>query len=145
MFPRILAAVTISGLLAGSALAQETATPETIPFGGGAFTITETPDYEKILTYEGREIARNYVVFFDREVTVGETPVALFSVGDGGNACGPATVIAWKKDGALESTLVGEDCGAPPAAVSDSRIYFVPYLVPGDTAPLQYWSPDEGV
>src|SRR5690606_7478819 len=95
--------------------------------------------------YDGEELARNYVVFFDRQVKLGETSVALFSVGDGGNACGTATVIAWKKNDALENAVIGEDCGAPPASVGETHLYFVPFLRPGETAALQSWSPEEGV
>ncbi len=145
MARKTFAALGIVGLLAGPVLAQDIAPPENIPFDGGTFTITQNEDYEKVLTYDGREIARNYAVFFDKETKVGETSVALFSVGDGGNQCGTSTVIVWKKDGALRDVVVGEDCGAPPASIGDSRIYFVPFLLPGETAALQYWSPDEGV
>ncbi|MCB1466295.1 MAG: hypothetical protein KDK08_03920, partial [Rhizobiaceae bacterium] len=95
MFRRVFAALVVAGFLAGHALAEDIAPPENIPFDGGTFTITQSPDYEKVLTYDGQEIARNYMVFFDRQVKVGELDVALFSVGDGGNMCGPATVIAW--------------------------------------------------
>jgi hypothetical protein len=142
---RVLAASALLGVLAASALAQDIDPPENIPFENGTFTITQNEDFEKVLTYDGTEVARNYVLFFDKEVKVGETNVALFSVGDGGNQCGPATVIAWKKDDAIQNATVGEECGAPPASVGDSRIYFVPFLLPGETSALQYWSPDEGI
>lgn len=145
MFRRMLAASAICCLLTIPAPAQDIAPPENIPFEGGTFTITQNEDFEKVLTYDGEEVARNYVVFFDKQVKVGETDVALFSVGDGGNQCGPATVIAWKKDGAMQNAVVGEECGAPPAAISDARIYFIPFLLPGETSALQYWSPDEGI
>lgn len=129
---------------ATTAFAQEA--PEEIPFGGGKFTITETKDLDKVLAYDGREIARNYVVFHDRTVEVDGVEVALFAVGDGGNACGTATVIAWKQeDGGIRSDTVGEDCGSPPPAVADSGIYFVPYLIPGATDVVEVWSPQDGV
>ena len=35
--------------------------------------------------------------------------------------------------------------GAPPAAVADNAIYFVPYLLPGDTKQALQWSPTEGL
>ena len=145
MFRRVFAALAVAGFLTGHALAEDIAPPENIPFDGGTFTITQSPDYEKVLTYDGQEIARNYMVFFDRQVKVGELDVALFSVGDGGNMCGPATVIAWKEDGHLQNDIVGEDCGAPPVSISVSAIHFVPYLLPGETAALQYWTPEEGI
>ena len=121
--------------------------PDSIDFGGGTLTITETPDGDKVLAFNGRELARNFVVFYDKTVEVGETEVALFAVGDGGNQCGPAEVLVWKdKARLIRSEIVGEnDCGAPPAAVSDSSIYFVPYLVPGSSAPAQIWSPEDGL
>lgn len=137
-----------AGLLscaAATAFAQQAA-PEEIPFEGGKFTITETEDLDKILDFDGKEIARNYVVFYDRTVTVGGEAVALFSVGDGGNACGPATVMAWKPEGGeIMSDIVGEDCGAPPAAVTNDSIFFVPYLLPGESLPVEVWSPGQGV
>lgn len=144
---KLLTAPFLAGSLlsAGAAFAQETA-PEEISFQGGKFTITETKALDKILAYERHEIARNYVVFYDRTVEVGGMEVALFSVGNGGNACGTATVIAWKpQDGEIKSDIVGEECGSPPAAVTDSGIYFVPYLIPGASGMVEVWSPQDGV
>lgn len=129
-----------------SAAAQDKARPESFPFAGGTLTITETDDDEKVLAFDGNELARNYVVYYDRTVEIGESSVALFAAGDGGNACAPATVIVWKpKDGAVTSEIVGEDCGAPPAAASGDSLYFVPYLLPGESSPVQVWSPGRGL
>lgn len=117
-----------------------------IPFEGGSFTIQETADGDKILAYDGQELARNYVVYFDRTVTLGETNVALFDVGDGGNQCGPATVIIWKpKDDGIRTETIGEDCGAPPAAATEQELYFVPYLIPGSSREVLVWSPEKGL
>ncbi|RWD96176.1 hypothetical protein [Mesorhizobium sp.] len=119
-----------------------------IPFEGGQFTITQQEQYgEKVLSYDGKELASNYDVFFDRIVKIGDVNVALVDVGDGGNQCGPAKVIVWKpKDGEIQTTTVEQDeCGAPPAAVSDAAIYFVPYLLPGDSKPALQWSPTTGL
>lgn len=119
-----------------------------VPFEGGHLTITQPEqDGEKVLAYDGKQLASNYDVFFDKIVEVGGVKVALFDVGDGGNQCGPATVIVWKPEGgAIQSTKVEQDdCGAPPAGVSDSAIYFVPYLLPGDQKPALQWSPTDGL
>lgn len=130
-----------------TAAAQEKSPPESYPFAGGTLTVTENEDFEKVLAFDGRELARNYAVYFDRTVELGETTVALFWVGDGGNACGPATAIVWKpKDGEVTADMVGEeDCGTPPASATTDSLYFVPYLVPGDSRPVQVWSPDRGL
>ncbi|OBQ63378.1 hypothetical protein [Mesorhizobium erdmanii] len=119
-----------------------------IPFEGGQLTITQPEqDGDKVLAYDGKQLASNYDVFFDKVVKIGDVNVALVDVGDGGNQCGPAKVIVWKpKDGEIRTTTVEQDeCGAPPAAISDSAIYFVPYLLPGDTKPALQWSPTEGL
>ncbi|PBC05711.1 hypothetical protein [Mesorhizobium sp. WSM3860] len=119
-----------------------------IPFEGGQLTIMQPEqDGEKVLAYDGKELASNYDVSFDRIVKIGDVSVALVDVGDGGNQCGPAKVIVWKpKDGEIQTTTVEQDeCGAPPAAVSDDAIYFVPYLLPGETKPALRWSPTEGL
>ncbi|WP_027059332.1 hypothetical protein [Mesorhizobium loti] len=119
-----------------------------VPFEGGQLTITQKEQYgEKVLAYDGRQLASNYDVFFDKIVEVGGVKVALFAVGDGGNQCGPATVIVWKPEGGtIQSTKVEQDeCGAPPTAVSDSAIYFVPYLLPGEEKPALQWSPTDGL
>ena len=145
---RFLATTLIGAGLAGAAAAQDDDKPAPVPFEGGSFTITQKEEYgEKTLAYDGKEIASNYFVSLDKIVKLGETNVALFDVGDGGNACGPAAVIAWKgEDGAIRSTTVGaDDCGAPPAAVTDSAIAFVPYLLPGDSKPLKQWTPQGGL
>lgn len=121
--------------------------PEPIPFAGGQLTITQPEEYsEKTLAFDGKELAHNYVVYFDRIASIGGVDVALFDVGDGGNACGPAKVMVWKPEGgAVVSASIGEnDCGAPPAAVSDDAIYFVPWLLPGKASPLKRWSPQQG-
>ncbi|RUY57763.1 hypothetical protein, partial [Mesorhizobium sp. M7A.F.Ca.CA.001.12.1.1] len=118
------------------------------PFEGGTLTITQKEQYgEKVLAYDGQQLASNYDVFFDKIVEVGGVKVALFDVGDGGNQCGPATVIVWKPEGGtIQSTTVEQDqCGAPPSAVSDNAIYFVPYLLPGDEKPALQWSPTDGL
>ena len=132
--------------LAGAALAQQPAQPQKVPFEGGTLTVTETPDYDKILDFDGKELARNYVVYYDRTVELGETKVALFAVGDGGNQCGPATVLVWKpKGGDIRTETVGEDCGAPPAAATADSLYFVPWLTPGRSAPVQVWTVEGGL
>jgi hypothetical protein len=72
--------------------------------------------------------------------------VALVASGDGGNQCAPATVIVWKpRDGDIRTDIIGEDCGAPPAAVTEYSIYFVPYLLPGDSNNVQVWTPERGL
>ena len=115
-----------------------------IPFEGGQLTITQPEqDGEKVLAYDGKQLASNYDVFFDKIVKVGGVNVALVDVGDGGNQCGPAKVIVWKPEGGeIQSITVEQDeCGAPPAAVADNAIYFVPYLLPGDSQQALQWSP----
>jgi hypothetical protein len=130
----------------GTALAQDDAPQPPIPFEGGTLTITDTQDGDKVLAFDGKELARNYVVYLDKTVDLSGTKVALFAVGDGGNQCGPAEVIVWKPQGGdVRTDTVGEDCGAPPAAVTGSSIYFVPYLLPGDSNTVQVWSPDSGL
>jgi hypothetical protein len=117
-----------------------------IPFEGGTFTITQTPDIDKILAFDGKELARNYVVYYDRTIELRDIKVALFAVGDGGNQCGPATLLVWKpKDGDIQTETVGEECGAPPAAATEDTIYFVPYVLPGETDPVEAWSLDKGL
>lgn len=125
------------GALSNAALADNDKQAP-IPFEGGQLTITQEEEYgERVLAFDGKELARNYDVFFDKVVEVGGVKVALVDVGDGGNQCGPAKVIVWKPDGGtIQTTTVEQDeCGAPPAAISDSAIYFVPYLLPGDSKP----------
>jgi len=148
MFRSALIAVALVAAGSLAAAAQDAPEPpQTFAFEGGTFTITQNEDFEKVLTFDGKEIARNYMMFHDGIVKVGETNVALFSVGDGGNACGASQVIAWKpKDGQLSTTVVGEDCdGAPPAAVTQDGIYFVPYVAPGGAAQVEFWSPEGGL
>lgn len=144
MIVRIVGALT---LVAGASVARAQDTPqEPIPFEGGTLTITETEDLDKILAFDGKELARNYVVYLDRIVDVGGTKVALVAVGDGGNQCGPATVIVWKPaDSDIKTETIGEDCGAPAAAVAGYNIYFVPYLLPGASDMVQSWAPDTGL
>lgn len=122
--------------------------PTTLDFEGGKLTITQAEEYgEKTLAYDGKELAHNYYVTIEKVVKVGGVNVALVSVGNGGNACGPAEVLVWKpQGGTIRSIAVGEDdCGAPPAAVTDNAIYFVPYLLPGDSKQALQWTPEDGL
>ncbi|MER9255034.1 hypothetical protein NKI59_25145 [Mesorhizobium sp. M0598] len=135
------------GALSNAALADNDKQAP-MPFEGGQLTITQEEEYgERVLAFDGKELARNYDVFFDKIVEVGGVKVALVDVGDGGNQCGPAKVIVWKPEGGtIQTTTVEQDeCGAPPAAISDSAIYFVPYLLPGDSKPALQWSPTDGL
>jgi hypothetical protein len=136
-------------LLCGAAVLPAAAQDEPqrpVAFAGGQLTITEEGNGEKVLSFDGRELARNYYVAYDRTVEVGGAEVALVAIGDGGNMCGPAVNIVWKPDGGeVEAVPAGADCGSPPAAVTADAIYFVPYLMPGESAPAQVWSPQDGM
>jgi hypothetical protein len=128
------------------ALAQEDL-PAPQKFGDGEITFERGEDDEISVLFKGKEIYRNYYVSFDRMVNIGNEDVALLFGGDGGNACGPASLILTlptdSPDGKLE--IVGEDCGAPEPAVTSNEIYYVPYLKPGAVETLQSWSPSTGL
>jgi hypothetical protein len=142
---RLPLAVLMAVALCGTAVAQDEKQAP-IAFAGGTLTITETPDMDKILAFDGKELARNYVVYFNQIAKVNGIDVALFDVGDGGNACGAAKVMVWKPaDGGIKKASIGEDdCGAPPMAINEDALYFVPWLLPGGTAPVKKWSPLHG-
>jgi hypothetical protein len=136
----ILAALLLAAAPHG-ALAQET-----IPYAGGAFTITEQDDATRVLAFDGKELARNYFVFFNGLHEIAGTEIALFEVGEGGNACGADTLIVWMvPERGIEAVQATEDCNAPAAAISSYAIYFVPTVLPGETQPVRYWSPDAGL
>ena len=119
-----------------------------IPFAGGELIVTQREeDGEKVLSFDGKEIARNYQVYYDKTVNVGGVDVAMVDVGGGGNACGPAKVLVWRPEGGdIQSLTVDQDdCGAPPAAVGAYAIYFVPFVLPGDSKPALQWSPQGGL
>ncbi|MEO3387203.1 hypothetical protein [Mesorhizobium sp. CAU 1741] len=139
-----LCALLLIGLAAIPASAQDDP-PETIDFAGGELSITETPDYDKVLAFNGEELARDYFVMFDRIADVAGTDVAFFSVGPGGNACSPSIVMVWKpQDGNITSATTEDDCDTPAPAVTDYGVYFVPYLLPGEQADLRIWTPEQG-
>ncbi len=145
MKPSTLLAVASIALLPSLAIAQDSK-PQTIPFEGGNFTIVENAEGEKVLAYDGKELAKNYVAFYDRTVEVSDTKVAIFAVGDGGNACSPETVLAWKTEAGIQSTTIGAGkCDTPPAAVTAYNIFFIPYPLPGETLPVTTWDPENGL
>jgi hypothetical protein len=145
LLSRLPLAVLMAAALCGTAIAQDEKQAP-IAFAGGTFTVTETPDNDKILAFDGKELARGYDVSFDRIVKVDGVDTALFNVGPGGNQCGPAKIIAWKPDGGIKSVEVNQnECGAPPAAVGERAIYFVPYVMPGDSLPALQWTPRDGL
>lgn len=139
--------VALVGLgLCASAFA-ETEKPQSIPFAGGAFTIIQKEEYgEKTLSFGDKELDTAYVIYFDQIANLGDVEVALFDVGDGGNACGPAKVMVWKgENDAIQRASIGEDdCGAPVAAVASDWIYFVPWLTPGTSGVVKRWTPQDG-
>lgn len=115
-------------------------------FAGGELKITETADFEKVLAFDGRELARDYEVFLDRITDVGGTQVAFFGVGSGGNACAPAIAIVWQDHGGeVRSETFDAGCGTPSPAVSGYEVYFVPYLLPGASADVHVWGPVTGM
>lgn len=124
-------------------LADET---ESRAFGGGVLTIGENSDGEKVLGFDGRQLAAGYFLVFEQAAVVEDQPVMLYAAGDGGNACGPASVIVWKpEDRPVEAVSIGEDCGAPSPAVSSERIVYLPYVLPGSSEPVETWSPSAGL
>ena len=148
MTKRIVIVILWAVAVLSAARAQDAPEPpETFSFEGGTLTITRNEDYEKVLDFNGKELARNFDLSLDRMVEVSGVKVALFAVGDGGNMCPPATVIVWKLEGSeeVETQAVGEDCGSPPPAVASDAIYFVPYLLPGASDVVGSWSPSEGL
>ena len=64
--PLILAALALA--VSGIPAFAQTAEPEKHSFEGGTITITETDTGEKEIAYDGRLLASNYFVSFDREV-----------------------------------------------------------------------------
>ncbi len=135
-------------LCAAPALAQEDELPAPIKFGGSEFDFTRVEDNETALSYNGKEIYRNFYVGFQQLAKVEDTDVALFFGSDGGNACGPAQLIVTLPESSPEPRLeiVGKDCGAPDPAVSRYRIAFVPfYAAPGRPEPLLIWTPAGGL
>lgn len=134
--------------LASSAAAQDEQLPppDQYDFQGGTFVITTTAEYERILTYDGEELARNFHIGLDRMANIAGVEVAIFYSGDGGNMCTPATLIVWKPEGeGVRTDIVGEECGSPSAAVTSQEIFFVPYVLPGATGIVEKWTPEKGL
>ena len=135
-------ALVFAAALAASPAAAEDADSQA--FAGGQVTISETADGDRILAFDGQELARDWFVGFDRAATVAGTDILLYSVGPGGNACGPDAVIVWKPDdGAVRADRFG-DCGAPPAANDGERLVFLPWVAPGEAAAVTIWTPADG-
>ncbi|MEX0405715.1 hypothetical protein ABGN05_08585 [Aquibium sp. LZ166] len=144
LLPRMLSAVLVSLPLVLPVAAQDQE-PERIPFADGELTITETPDFEKVLAFDGRELARDYFAFFDRIADVGGTDVAFFYIGPGGNACAPSVAMVWKpEEGPVTLEMTEADCTTPPPAISESAVFFIPYLLPGEPVDVTSWAPGQG-
>ena len=138
------AAFAVLIALASTANAQQDE-PQTFDFAGGQLTITQTPDYERVLAFNGQELTREFDVFFNRIANVGGTEVAFFSVGPGGNACSPAALMVWREEGKDISTAkFDEECAAPSPALTDYEVFFVPYLMPGGSSNVKSWNPERG-
>lgn len=134
------ALATLFAALPTALLAQED-----IAFGGGSIRIEEDANYERVITFDGREIGRDYMAFFDRIVNVDGTDVALISIGPGGNACGANTLMVWiDETGDAKTDKLPGDCGWPAPAVSDYRILFVPWVGPGEELAVRAWTPENG-
>ncbi len=145
MKPSTFFVATSIALFPSLATAQESK-PQTIPFDSGNLTIIENHEGKKVLAYEGQELAKNYTVFHEDTVEVGDTKVAIFAVGDSGNACSPETVLIWKTEAGIQSTIIGKDeCNTPPAAVTAYNIFFIPHPLPGEMLPVRIWNPEDGL
>ena len=117
-----------------------------VDFEGGRLTITEAGDGQRAVAFEGKELGRNYFVMLDRIAEVGGQNVALFSIGSGGNACSPQTLIVWKPESEeIRSLLAGDDCGTPQASVNDEAVSFVPHPAPGTVEDVWRWTPQGGL
>ena len=143
---RLAFAAVVVLAAAGAAWAQDDQQPQDIPFEGGTLTVTATPEGESVLTYGGEELARNYVVTYDRTVEVSGVSVAMFFVGDGGNMCPPSSLLVWKPEGGrLKTETVGDDCGSPSPAATPDNLFFVPYVMPGGSGTVEIWTPEGGL
>ena len=141
---KIATVLLVASCFAGQALADEVI--ENVEFDGETITVTQTDDGEQVITIGERELGRNFFAGFDRVTEVGGVPVALFYLGDGGNACGPSTLIVWREDeDDIQSLDYSEGCSTPAPAISDNGIIFVPFLNPGESRPLKRWSVSEGI
>lgn len=141
---KALVTLLATASLTASAFADEVI--ETVDFDGEVITISQTDEGEQVISLGEQELGRNYFAGFDRVTEVSGIPVALFYLGDGGNACGPSTLIVWREDEeTLKSINYTEGCDTPAPAISDNGILFVPYLSPGETRPLKRWSAPEGI
>jgi len=117
-----------------------------IVFDSETISIIETDEFEKVIMLRDRELGRNWFAGFDRVANVSGEPVALFYLGDGGNACGPSTLIVWRNDnGNIETLNYQDGCDTPAPSISDNGIHFVPYLNPGQERPLKRWSKNGGI
>jgi hypothetical protein len=133
-------------MVSSLAFAQEDI-PAPLKLGDGEITFARGEDEEITATYAGKEIYRNYYVSAEKVIKVEGVEVALIAGGDGGNACGPATLIVTVLDGAVDADVVtvGADCGSPTPAVNANEVLFVPYLVPGAKGLVQSWAPSTGL
>lgn len=142
LFNRLAAAMLAAAMTSSPAFAQDDR--QEIEFAGGTLSVAKD-GWERVLSFDGRELHRAYFIGVDRIVTVQDTDVAIFEAGNGGNACGAYPIMVWQREGGdIEAAITGEDCGAPPPAVANDRIYFVPYLRPGEETTMQAWTPDDG-
>ena len=120
-----------------------------IPFEGGQLTITSrNRTAKRCWPMTARSWRATTSSTSTRVVKVGDVNVALVDVGDGGNQCGPAKVIVWKPEGGDHRDHNGRAGRMRLAAgrrVTDNAIYFVPYLLPGESKPALQWSPTDGL
>lgn len=135
-----------ASVLMASGIASAGEIEAEIAFAGGKLTVMRDDDGAAIL-YEGQELARNYFAGFDRIAEIEGEQVAIFYLGDGGNACGPSTLLVWRDDeGEIRSdNLFAEDCGGPTPSVSEEAIVFVPYVMPGGSDIIHRWTPSSGL
>ncbi|MCB1440176.1 MAG: hypothetical protein KDJ63_10435 [Nitratireductor sp.] len=142
---RLCMAAVIGTLFLGST--SRAAEPlETVPFGGKDFTVTETEEGEKLLSWGQLEITRNWFISSGGVFEVQGEQVAVFYSGNGGNACGPKTILATvDQAGRLKTASPPGDCGDPSPAISESAVYFIPWLIPGESQTAYRWSPYDGM
>ena len=120
--------------------------PRTEAFADGEITFSRVEDDEIAVQFKGQELYRNAYVSFNRIANIEGQDVAILSGGDGGNACGPnALILSLPGDSPDPKLEVIGDCGSPEPAVTMNEIYFVPFVRPGASLPVQSWTPSAGL
>lgn len=131
--------------LAGPVAAQETVAQDAVALGPHQVTVTESADFNRLLSVDGQVLHENGLILLDGAVEVAGETVVTGIAGAGGNACNATPIVVSLRDGAPRLDGPVDSCSWFERRVEADRIVFYTEALPGMDAEIWHWTPADGL